>query len=156
MAETVAGAPRRVRRHGSLPPLLRPLARVFNPLATRIAGSRYLPFWAVLLHRGRHSGRAYSTPVVARRTDDGFVIPLPFGEGVDWCRNVLASGGGVIRWSGADYRVVDPAIIDVDPALSAFHPLEQRLIRLTRIRRFVRLTDTPLLRSARGIEPRQG
>jgi hypothetical protein len=126
-----------------LPPLLRPLAFVFNPLATKIAGSRYLPFWAVLRHRGRHSGRAYATPVVARRTHDGFVIPLPFGEGVDWCRNVLASGGGAIRWSGAEHMVVAPAIIDVELAVSAFHPLEQRLIRLSGIRRFVRLTNAP-------------
>jgi hypothetical protein len=81
--------------------------------------------------------------VVARRTPDGFVIPLPFGEGVDWCRNVLASGGGVIRWSGAEHRVIDPAIIGVASALSAFSPLEQRLIRLTAIHLFVRLNDAP-------------
>src|SRR5262249_13779284 len=78
-------------------------ARLLNPIMRKLAGRRGLPLFAVVLHRGRRSGRLYATPVGARQTEDGFVIPLTFGEGSDWFKNVQAAGGCVIRWKGADY-----------------------------------------------------
>ncbi|HET6317792.1 MAG TPA: nitroreductase family deazaflavin-dependent oxidoreductase, partial [Chloroflexota bacterium] len=68
------------------------LTRVFNRLALPLAGTRALPLYGVLVHRGRRSGKTYRTPVVVRPTADGFIIPLPWGEGTDWCRNVRAAG----------------------------------------------------------------
>ena len=43
-------------------------ARVLNPLIVRLAGRPGVPLLVVLRHRGRRSGRAYATPVVARPT----------------------------------------------------------------------------------------
>jgi deazaflavin-dependent oxidoreductase (nitroreductase family) len=89
--------------------------RVLNKLILRLAGTRLLPLYGVIEHRGRRSGKTYRTPVVARPTEDGFVVPMPWGEGTDWYRNVSAAGGCVIRWNGRDYHVTQPELID-DPA----------------------------------------
>ncbi len=113
--------------------------RIFNPLVRRLAGSRALPFYAVVQHQGRRSGRSYATPVVAQPTADGFIIPLAFGERADWFRNVRAAGGCRIRWHGADYLVVEPTVVDWATARSAFTPRQRALAPLFGAERFVRL-----------------
>jgi deazaflavin-dependent oxidoreductase (nitroreductase family) len=122
---------------------LRAGTRLFNPLTLALAGSRHLPLFAVVHHRGRRSGRSYTTPVGARRTTDGFVIPLTFGERADWFRNVQAAGACVIRWKGADYPVIEPAVVDWATAWSAFYPVERVLVPLIGIKQFVRLRNAP-------------
>ena len=54
-----------------------------NPLMLRLAGRKYW-YASVIEHTGRHSGKNYATPVATERVPDGFVIPLPYGVGVDW------------------------------------------------------------------------
>ena len=80
--------------------LLRVGTRYLNPLMLSLAGSSHLPMLAILYHRGRRSGRAFTTPVGARPIRDGFVIPLTFVARADWVRNVQAAGGCMIRWKG--------------------------------------------------------
>src|SRR2546422_7984485 len=123
MAETVIGRPTAKRHRASAFAYLGSLTRLLNRPAARIAGSRLLPFWSDVRHRGRRSGRTYATPVAARRTADGFAIPLAFGETADWPRNIMAAGEGVVRWSGREHRVIDPVIVDTAAALGAFAPL---------------------------------
>lgn len=113
--------------------------RLFNPLTTRFAGSRYFPLYALVRHYGRRSGRAYATPVVAQPTPDGFLIPLAFGEGADWFRNTRAAGGCVVRWRGVDYQVVEPEVVEWATARSAFSPVARLFVPLFGATRFVRL-----------------
>src|SRR5689334_6707649 len=94
-----------VRREQS--PLLS-ATQVFNPLVLLLAGTRFLPLYGVITHRGRRSGKVFHTPVVVRPTSDGFVVPMPWGEQTDWYRNVRAAGECVIRWKGRDYSVCEP------------------------------------------------
>src|SRR5215469_6629198 len=68
--------------------MLRLGTQLLNPLILSFAGSRHMPMFAVINQRGRRSGRSYSTPVGARKTADGFIIPLTFGQQADWFRNV--------------------------------------------------------------------
>lgn len=117
--------------------MLKRLAHLFNPIAVTVAGSRFLPFWSLVRHRGRRSGRTYSTPVAARRTVDGFAIPLAFGERADWCRNVLASGSCVVRFGGSDYATVDPVVVDAESGSAAFRSFERFALRLARISRIL-------------------
>src|SRR5689334_14552823 len=87
-------------------PLILTATRILNPLVLRLAGTRALPLYGVLQHRGRRSGKPFRTPVVVRPSSDGFVVPMPWGERTDWYRNVRAAGQCVIRWKGRDYPVV--------------------------------------------------
>jgi len=128
-------------------PVLAIATRLLNPLIVRLAGKRYVRAYAVIEHRGRRSGRTYTTPVAARRTADGFVVPMAFGEQADWYRNVLAAGGCVIRWNGVAYHVVEPELIDWATARLALHPVERMLAPLFS-KQFVRLRLAPVARSA--------
>ena len=52
---------------------LRGASHWVNPLVLRLAGTRFLPLYGVIVHRGRRSGATFRTPVVMRPTSDGFV-----------------------------------------------------------------------------------
>ena len=122
-------------------PLAGKIFGIFTPIlnrsATRIAGKRYVPLWVLLRHQGRRSGRAYATPVVALSVPGGFAIPLAFGEGADWYRNIMTSGGATIRRHGTEQQLADPAAIDPDSAASPFPAWQRRVFRALGIRRFL-------------------
>ncbi len=118
--------------------LLRVGTRHLNPLMLSLAESGLLVF-GIIHHRGRRSGRSYTTPVVARPTAEGFVIPLTFGERADWFRNVQAAGGCMIRWKGVNYPVIEPVVVDWATVRSAFSPIERVMVPLIGIEQFVRL-----------------
>jgi hypothetical protein len=92
-------------------------------------------------HEGRRSRRPYATPVVARRTADGFVIPLPFTEGADWARNVIAAGGGAIRWKGRRYVVRDPEVVGRAVVEGSFSRIQRALMGPAGVDRFLLVRD---------------
>src|SRR5438270_13401484 len=106
------------RRHA---PLLG-ATRIFNKLVLPLAGTRVLPLYGVLEHRGRRSGKVFRTPVVVRRAadGDGFIVPMPWGLGTDWYRNVRAAGGCRVRWKVRDSHLVTPEVTDPAAAPWAF------------------------------------
>jgi deazaflavin-dependent oxidoreductase (nitroreductase family) len=120
---------------------LRGISLAIEPIARPLAGSRWFPLWAVLHHTGRRSGTAFQTPVVAFRTSDGFVIPLPFGDRTQWAKNLLAAGSGDLRWKGRDWAFRDPAIVETAVARPALGAVFGRLVGLVGIRHFVRVVD---------------
>jgi deazaflavin-dependent oxidoreductase (nitroreductase family) len=93
------------------PRFLRRVNRVLtNPVLGSIAW--LVPPLAVVHHRGRKSGRAYRTPVVAFRGAAGFVVPMTYGRDVDWARNLVAARGCELERSGARIRLVNPRVVD--------------------------------------------
>lgn len=118
--------------------------RLLNPIIAKLAGRRHVRGFALLQHRGRRSGRLYATPVAARPTPDGFVVPLPFGEQTDWFRNVQAAGECMIRWNGVEYHVVEPQLVDWATVRPVFHRLERMQVPLLGIRQFVLLRRSPV------------
>jgi deazaflavin-dependent oxidoreductase (nitroreductase family) len=117
----------------------RKLAQAINPLVLRLAGTRLLPLYGVIQHRGRRSGKLFHTPVVVRPTRDGFVVPLPWGEGTDWCRNVRAAGGCIVRWKGRDYPLAQPEVVDAAEARAAFPAVQWAAMRRLGIGQCLRL-----------------
>jgi deazaflavin-dependent oxidoreductase (nitroreductase family) len=117
---------------------IRALSVPLRPLALPIAGRRLFPFYAILHHSGRTSGKPYSTPVVALRTPDGFIIPLPFGDATHWARNLFAAGGGSIKYAGSDHQIRSPEIVDRE-AVAGLPPLVRFLSRRLGLRQFVRV-----------------
>jgi deazaflavin-dependent oxidoreductase (nitroreductase family) len=82
----------------------------FNKVVTNPIQRTYawlVPPWAVLVHRGRRSGRLYRTPVVARRHGDQLSVPVMYGTESDWVRNLLAAGEGQVVRGGRTYPLSD-------------------------------------------------
>ena len=123
--------------------LLRAGSRRLNPLMLSLAGSRRMPLLAVIYHRGRRSGRSYTTPVVAQPTKNGFAISLTFGEQADWFRNVRAAGGCIVRWKGVNYPLIDPEVVDWATVRASFSPLVRVLVPVIGIEHFVQLRHAP-------------
>jgi deazaflavin-dependent oxidoreductase (nitroreductase family) len=86
---------------------------ITNPIQGQWAG--ILPPWAVICHRGRRSGRAYRTPVLAFKRGRRLAIAVLYGEESDWVRNVLAGGAQVVR-AGRTYDLIAPEVLDADAA----------------------------------------
>ncbi len=118
---------------------VRAASRVVNPIVARLAGRRFAPLYGLLEHRGRRSGRVFQTPVVVQRTVDGFLVPMPWGEGTDWYRNVRAAGGCVIRFHGRDYPVERPEVIATGQ--SSFNGLERAAMSRLGIAQALHLRD---------------
>ena len=93
----------------------------------------------MLEHRGRRSGKLFRTPVVVRPTPDGFVVPMPWGEGTDWCRNVRAAGGCRIRWKDRVYVLTEPLVVDAAATGATFGEFQRSMMRRLRIRQVMRL-----------------
>jgi deazaflavin-dependent oxidoreductase (nitroreductase family) len=93
-----------------LPHFMRRVNRVVtNPVLGNIAW--LLPPLALVHHEGRKSGRRYRTPVVAFRTEGGFVIPMTYGRDVDWARNLVKAHGGEITRLGRRFALRNPRIV---------------------------------------------
>ena len=104
-------------------------ALMFNRLAVRAAGTRFLPLWAVVEHRGRRSGTRYTTPVaIAASTPGTLYIALAWGPRTDWVRNLQAAGGGALRWKGESHVVSEPTVVGRDEALAAAPAIVRRLM----------------------------
>ncbi len=112
---------------------------VLNPAMLQLAGRKHW-YASVIRHTGRKSGKSYVTPVVADPVSDGFVVPLPYGTGVDWVRNVLAAGRATITSAGSTYDVVAPEIIDATSAAALLSPRRRRGFRRLGIDKFLHVT----------------
>jgi deazaflavin-dependent oxidoreductase (nitroreductase family) len=121
--------------------VLGPLSRRINPLILRLAGRRHSGPVAKLHHRGRRTGRAYVAPVLARPDDDGFLVPLFFGAGADWCRNVLAAQGCRIDSRGRTHPLHRPRVVPAGSirgrVLATFPAHERIVLRLSGINEFL-------------------
>lgn len=95
---------------------IRRFGKPLEPITQRLAGTHWFPLWAILRHVGRTSGTAYATPIVALRTRDGFIIPLPFGDATQWAKNLFAAGRGSLRSAGREYGIGEPRIVEGEVA----------------------------------------
>jgi deazaflavin-dependent oxidoreductase (nitroreductase family) len=114
--------------------LSRGVARFNKRVTNRIQGlyAWLVPPWAVVLHRGRRSGRQYRTPLFAFRRGRTLVIALLYGEESEWLRNLRAGGGHVIR-GGRTFVVGAPEVVATREAgslLARLSPAERAYCRL--------------------------
>jgi deazaflavin-dependent oxidoreductase (nitroreductase family) len=109
--------------------------RLTLPLAPR------LPGFGIVVHRGRHSGRKYETPVNVFRRLDGFTFALTYGAQADWVQNVLAAGGCELITRGRRYQLTAPKIVhDESRHLASF--IARPMLRLLRAADFLRMRRT--------------
>jgi deazaflavin-dependent oxidoreductase (nitroreductase family) len=122
-------------------PLPRALARfnrrVTNQVTGRFAG--HMPAFAVVVHRGRVSGREYRTPVNAfQRRGGGYVIAMTYGPDSQWTRNVLAQGGCTLEIRGRRVEAGNPRIVR-DPARRLVPAPVRPILRLIDVDLFLEL-----------------
>jgi len=116
--------------------------RLLNPQMMRLAGRKYW-YASVIEHTGRRSGKSYATPVATERVPDGFVIPLPYGVGVDWLRNVLAAGHATVRAHGQTYRVLQPEIISPEAAAPQLRRERRWIYDLFGVKNYLQVKSEP-------------
>lgn len=100
----------------------RQLTKRANPYLRRVAGTRPGMLYfnlSALHHIGRRSGHIYVTPLSAYPLGDGFVLAAAYPH-VDWLENVLATGGCMLTWNGAEYELVRPEVIPRRQAMQAY------------------------------------
>jgi deazaflavin-dependent oxidoreductase (nitroreductase family) len=124
-------------------PLLAPIRpftkRFINPLIRPVAG--HLPGFAIVIHRGRKTGRINRAPMNVFRRDGDYVFALTYGSNVDWVRNVLDAGGVRLQVRGKTVELTDPELI-TDPTRHLM-PLPVRFfLRLMRVDAFLRMRPT--------------
>lgn len=110
--------------------------RVTRPLAGRVPGM------AVVIHRGRRSGREYRTPVMVFRSDggsdDGYVVALTYGRESEWVSNVLAANGCDLLVRGRLRTVRHPEVIHDETRAAAPQPA-RAVLGFMRVSDFIRL-----------------
>jgi deazaflavin-dependent oxidoreductase (nitroreductase family) len=114
--------------------------RVINPVSRRFAGR--VPPFAIVVHRGRRSGKEYRTPIMAFRSPDGFAIALTYGPETDWVRNVFAAGRCTLEYRREAAALADPRLVHT-PEARAYLPAAVRLaLRLLRVDDFLLMHRT--------------
>lgn len=84
--------------------------RVTNPIARTFIAR--LPGGGILVHRGRHTGREYRTPVAHfGRFGGGVTIALTYGPRTEWVQNVLAAGGCRLEARGRTLELANPRLL---------------------------------------------
>ena len=112
-------------------------------------GTRRRTYYAAIHHVGRRSGRTYTTPVVAKLVgNETVVIPLPYGPDTDWCRNVLAAGGGTMTFQGQAYRLSAPELIGAAVGERLVPNANAWIWHRVGVRQYLRLKATPELAEA--------
>jgi deazaflavin-dependent oxidoreductase (nitroreductase family) len=110
----------------------------WNPRSMETAGTPGA-YASVIHHVGRRSGTDYQTPVVPTRTEQGFVIVLPYGTRADWVQNVLAAGRGTITHEGTTHEFDRPEVVPIESAGVSFSRSERASHRVFRADQCLRL-----------------
>jgi len=77
-----------------------------NPLMLPVAN--VLPWFGIVEHVGRRSGRRYRTPVNVFRRGDRYLFALTYGPDSEWVHNVMAAGGCALVSRGRRTELVQP------------------------------------------------
>jgi len=122
-------------------PLPGALARFNRVVTNRILGvlAPWLPPFAVVVHRGRRSGREYRTPVWAFHRGGRYVFVLTYGSRADWVRNLFAAGGcGLVRLGGR-VALTRPRLIRAESGRGLVPFVVEFAIRAMGVREFLLL-----------------
>jgi deazaflavin-dependent oxidoreductase (nitroreductase family) len=121
-------------------PLPRGLARAnrlgLNRVVRRVAP--FAPGFGLITHRGRRSGREFTTPVNVFPFEGGVRVALTYGPQADWVRNVLAAGGCTLRRRGRTLELVGPRVVR-DPAATGTPPFVRAVLHRIDVQEFLDL-----------------
>ncbi|MFG2953238.1 nitroreductase family deazaflavin-dependent oxidoreductase [Streptomyces sp. NPDC048291] len=135
-------------------PIDRKVARFNRRFANHLVGPLFsrLPGFGKVHHRGRKSGREFTTPVKLFRRGADIVITLPYGPGSDWVKNVLAAGGCEITTRGRRIRVTGPVVF-TDDGTTKMPALTRRILSRVEATEFLALTPVEAPARLRAARP---
>jgi deazaflavin-dependent oxidoreductase (nitroreductase family) len=116
--------------------------RVVNPVVRPFAGR--LPPFAIVVHRGRSSGRVYRTPVWSFGAGRGIVVALTYGAKADWVQNVLAQGGCEIIRRGRRVALDHPRLVGNTEGMVLMPGLIRPAVRMIGVTEFLLLDPVDL------------
>ena len=95
-------------------PLPAGLARFNKKVTNRITTpfARRLPWFGVVRHVGRETGKAYETPLMCWVDHSAITIVLTYGSDVDWLKNLVSAGGGEMVVGGEIVQFETPVLLD--------------------------------------------
>ncbi|MEA1903825.1 MAG: nitroreductase family deazaflavin-dependent oxidoreductase [Actinomycetota bacterium] len=95
-------------------PLPKGLTRFNRSVTNKVTGpfAKRLPWFGVLRHTGRVSGRTYETPLMAWMRESSIVVALTYGPDVDWLKNARASQNSIMVMGRETLTVGRPQSID--------------------------------------------
>lgn len=62
---------------------------------------------ASLHHRGRRTGKLYTTPEQVFRIGDAFIVGLAYNRNAAWALNLLVAGGGEMTRGRKHYQITE-------------------------------------------------
>ena len=103
----------------------------------------WLPGLAVVVHRGRRSGKQYRTPInVFARPGDRYILALTYGADTDWVKNVIASGGCELLTRGTHIELTAPRLFH-DQTRREIRVVERTILGLLHVYDFLELHAVP-------------
>jgi deazaflavin-dependent oxidoreductase (nitroreductase family) len=123
-------------------PMGRTVARLnrvgLNRVSRHIAP--WLPGFAVVIHRGRKTGRTFRTPVNVFLREGRYVFALTYGPEADWVRNVLAAGGCQLHYRRRVVHLTAP-VLQHDEHRSDLPLFVRTVLRLTKVHEYLLLQE---------------
>jgi len=113
--------------------------RVANPIISKIAP--HLPLMAVVIHRGRRSGKRYETPVLIFANGKQVMLALTYGTDVDWFKNVRAANGCRLVRRGREREATNPRMLSTDEGMRRMPAPIRLILRLSNVSDFFELTE---------------
>lgn len=110
---------------------------ILRPVATRA------PYFGVVVHRGRVSGRIYRTPVNVFERGGEFVFALTYGSERDWVKNVIRQGRFTLVHRGRSTDLVEPRLLETEEAPASIPVPARAIIRRLRVQAFLRARRAP-------------
>lgn len=115
----------------------RRLLKTYNAATRNVAGTRHSSH-GLLRHTGRKSGRNYQTSLGVNPYGDGFLVPLTYGPGTDWFRNLKAAGGW-LEWKGETFQVERPEVVTGPEPMSSWPTSSRIMLQVAGIEEFALL-----------------
>lgn len=123
-------------------PIPHRVARFNRHVTNRVTGliADRVPWFAVLHHTGRRSGKPYAMPINVFRDGNDFIFALTYGADTDWLKNVLTAGGCEIVTRGQRIRLTNPRLV-TDASVRWAPPPVRLVLRLIHATQYVRMTQ---------------
>lgn len=108
---------------------------VTNPTLRPVAARA--PYFGVVVHRGRVSGRVYRTPVNVFQRGEEVIFALTYGPDRDWVRNVIHEGRFMLIHHGRSTELIEPRLQETEEAPAAIPAVARGILRRANVHTFL-------------------